>query len=47
MLIADMAFLWDEKYRKYVEDYADEVQGTQRLTEDFGKAFKRLTELGF
>jgi len=43
MLVSDMVLLWDEKYRKHIEVYAEDEN---KLKEDFGKAFKRLTELG-
>eukprot|EP00614_Pseudopedinella_elastica_P029728 CAMPEP_0172617492 /NCGR_PEP_ID=MMETSP1068-20121228/70285_1 /TAXON_ID=35684 /ORGANISM="Pseudopedinella elastica, Strain CCMP716" /LENGTH=134 /DNA_ID=CAMNT_0013423261 /DNA_START=21 /DNA_END=427 /DNA_ORIENTATION=+ len=42
-----MALLWDPKWRLWLEYYADEGAGQARLLEDFGLAFKRLTELGF
>ena len=44
MLIADMALLWDPVWRKTLEIYAEDED---RLKADFGKAFKKLTELGF
>jgi catalase (peroxidase I) len=47
MLISDMALLWVNEWRYWVEFYADEAAGEARLIADFGKAFKRLTELGF
>lgn len=47
MLISDMALLWVNEWRYWVEFYADEAQGEARLLADFGAAFKRLTELGF
>jgi len=43
MLISDMVLLWDQGFRKHLEVYAED-EG--KLKEDFGKAFKRLTELG-
>jgi len=43
MLPTDMILAWDPNFRVYLEAYAvDEA----RLKEDFGKAFKKLTELG-
>jgi len=47
MLISDMALLWVNEWRYWVEYYADEDEGEERLQNDFGLAFKRLTELGF
>eukprot|EP00411_Alexandrium_monilatum_P000511 CAMPEP_0175193972 /NCGR_PEP_ID=MMETSP0093-20121207/6252_1 /TAXON_ID=311494 /ORGANISM="Alexandrium monilatum, Strain CCMP3105" /LENGTH=530 /DNA_ID=CAMNT_0016486881 /DNA_START=80 /DNA_END=1672 /DNA_ORIENTATION=- len=43
MLASDMVLLWDEGFRKHLEVYAEDEK---KLKEDFGKAFKRLTELG-
>merc|ERR1712014_417711 len=43
MLVADMVLLWDAGFRKYLETYAE---NEDKLREDFGKAFQRLTELG-
>lgn len=43
MLVADMVLLWDSGFRKHLEAYAE---SEQLLSEDFGKAFQRLTELG-
>jgi len=43
MLIADMVLLWDTGFRKHLEKYAE---SEELLSEDFGKAFQRLTELG-
>lgn len=43
MLPTDMILAWDSSFRVYLEAYAaDEA----RLKDDFGRAFKRLTELG-
>lgn len=47
MLISDMALLWDSAWRSWLEYYADENDGDERLKKDFGLVFKRLTELGF
>jgi len=47
MLISDMALLWVNEWRYWVEYYADEDEGEERLQHDFGLSFKRLTELGF
>jgi len=43
MLVSDMVLLWDEGFRKHIEVYAEDEE---KLKEDFGKAFRRLTELG-
>jgi len=43
MLVSDMVLLWDTGFRKHLEVYAEDEE---KLKEDFGKAFKRLTELG-
>jgi len=43
MLISDMVMMWDPSFCKVLQEYADD---TEVLKEDFGKAFKRLTELG-
>ena len=43
MLVSDMILAWDPAFRTYLEAYAaDEA----RLKDDFGRAFKKLTELG-
>ncbi|KAL3926470.1 MAG: hypothetical protein SGARI_005596 [Bacillariaceae sp.] len=43
MLISDMILAWDPTFRVHLEKYAtNEAQ----LREDFGNAFKKLTELG-
>lgn len=43
MLVSDMILAWDPALRRHLEVYAaDEA----RLKEDFGRAFKKLTELG-
>jgi len=44
MLVSDMILLWDEDFRKHLEVYAEDEDA---LREDFGNAFKRLTENGF
>lgn len=44
MLVTDMVLVWDEGFRKYLEVYAEDEDA---LIEDFGDAFKRLTENGF
>jgi len=44
MLVSDMILVWDEEFRKHLEVYADDEDA---LKEDFGDAFKRLTENGF
>lgn len=46
MLVSDMVMKWDETFKKTLDIYADVATGTDRLREDFGKAFKKLTELG-
>lgn len=43
MLVSDMILAWDPNFRVYLEAYA---ASEDRLREDFGKAFKKLTELG-
>eukprot|EP00568_Trieres_chinensis_P004883 CAMPEP_0183291136 /NCGR_PEP_ID=MMETSP0160_2-20130417/657_1 /TAXON_ID=2839 ORGANISM="Odontella Sinensis, Strain Grunow 1884" /NCGR_SAMPLE_ID=MMETSP0160_2 /ASSEMBLY_ACC=CAM_ASM_000250 /LENGTH=392 /DNA_ID=CAMNT_0025451895 /DNA_START=7 /DNA_END=1188 /DNA_ORIENTATION=+ len=43
MLISDMILAWDPAFRTHLETYAaNEAQ----LKDDFGRAFKKLTELG-
>mmetsp|Transcript_16963 Transcript_16963/g.19270 ORF Transcript_16963/g.19270 Transcript_16963/m.19270 type:complete len:508 (-) Transcript_16963:69-1592(-) len=44
MLPSDMVFLWDDKYRAFTEQYAEDEE---LLKKDFGDAFKKLTCLGF
>jgi len=44
MLVSDMILVWDEEFRKHLEVYADDEDA---LINDFGDAFKRLTENGF
>jgi len=44
MLVSDMILLWDEAFRKHLEVYAEDEDA---LRNDFGDAFKRLTENGF
>mmetsp|Transcript_14180 Transcript_14180/g.38982 ORF Transcript_14180/g.38982 Transcript_14180/m.38982 type:complete len:606 (+) Transcript_14180:65-1882(+) len=43
MLVSDMVLLWDEGFRKVLQEYADDEE---LLKKEFGEAFKRLTELG-
>jgi hypothetical protein len=43
MLISDMVLLWDPKFRVYLEEYGEDGD---KLSSDFGAAYKRLTELG-
>ena len=43
MLLTDMVLVWDDEFKKTLEVYAED-EG--KLAEDFGKAFKKLTELG-
>lgn len=43
MLPTDMILAWDPSFRVYLEEYA---ASEAKLKEDFGKAFKKLTELG-
>mmetsp|Transcript_949 Transcript_949/g.2769 ORF Transcript_949/g.2769 Transcript_949/m.2769 type:complete len:366 (+) Transcript_949:100-1197(+) len=43
MLPSDMVMLWDPDFRKHLEVYAEDED---QLKEDFGKAYKRLTENG-
>jgi hypothetical protein len=44
MLPSDMVLLWDESLRKHLEFYAEDDEA---LKEDFGQAYKKMTELGF
>ncbi|MGK3754897.1 MAG: cytochrome c peroxidase, partial [Bacillariaceae sp.] len=43
MLLSDMILVWDPDFRPYLEVYADDEA---KLKDDFGVAFKKLTELG-
>ena len=43
MLVSDMILAWDPNFRTYLETYA---ANESLLREDFGRAFKKLTELG-
>lgn len=43
MLPADMALLWDKKFKKYVDLYA---KNEEKFREDFANAFSKLMELG-
>ncbi|OEU23718.1 putative cytochrome c peroxidase [Fragilariopsis cylindrus CCMP1102] len=43
MLLSDMILVWDPEFRPYLEVYADDEA---KLKDDFGAAFKKLTELG-
>lgn len=43
MLPADMALLWDKKFRKFVELYAKDAE---KFDADFAAAFSKLLELG-
>ena len=43
MLLSDMILAWDPAFKVHLEAYANDEQ---RLRDDFGKAFKKLTELG-
>ena len=43
MLVSDMVLAWDPAFRSHLEMYAKD-EGL--LKQDFGKAFKKLTELG-
>ncbi|OQS02254.1 cytochrome c peroxidase, mitochondrial precursor [Thraustotheca clavata] len=43
MLPADMAFIWDPQFKKYVELYAKDEELWHK---DFAKAFQKLTENG-
>jgi len=45
MLPTDMVMKWDPTFRKHLEVYGKD-DGENKLREDFGKAFKKLTELG-
>eukprot|EP00746_Dinoflagellata_sp_MGD_P089782 gnl/MRDRNA2_/MRDRNA2_35426_c0_seq1.p1 gnl/MRDRNA2_/MRDRNA2_35426_c0~~gnl/MRDRNA2_/MRDRNA2_35426_c0_seq1.p1 ORF type:complete len:589 (-),score=130.44 gnl/MRDRNA2_/MRDRNA2_35426_c0_seq1:144-1910(-) len=44
MLPSDMVLLWDPSLRKHLEFYAEDEDA---LREDFGNAYKKMTELGF
>merc|ERR1711957_1044969 len=47
MLVSDMVLKWDTTFRALMEPYnTDDDSGVDLLREDFGKAFKKLTELG-
>lgn len=47
MLVSDMVLRWDKSFRDLMEPYnTDDDSGVGVLREDFGKAFKKLTELG-
>ena len=43
MLVSDMILAWDPSFRTHLEVYANDEA---KLKEDFGRAFKKLTELG-
>jgi len=43
MLLSDMILAWDPTFRTYLETYAADEE---RLKQDFGRAFQKLTELG-
>ncbi|CAJ1426308.1 unnamed protein product [Effrenium voratum] len=43
MLVSDMVLLWDANFRKHLEAFAEDAE---LLKEEFGEAFKKLTELG-
>ena len=43
MLVSDMILAWDPAFRAHLEVYAS---NEAKLKEDFGRAFKKLTELG-
>merc|ERR1719498_1547047 len=43
MLVSDMVLLWDQGFRQHLEVYAKDEDA---LKQDFGDAFRRLTELG-
>lgn len=43
MLVTDMVLLWDESFKKHLQEYADDED---KLKQDFGEAYRRLTELG-
>ena len=43
MLLSDMVLAWDPAFRKVLEEYAADEE---KLKEEFGAAFKKLTELG-
>merc|ERR1712048_1383034 len=43
MLMSDMALVWDAEFKQYIDMYAED---DDLLKEDFGRAFKKLTEFG-
>jgi len=43
MLLSDMVLAWDPKFRQILEEFAEDED---KLTAEFGVAFKKLTELG-
>jgi hypothetical protein len=43
MLLSDMVLAWDPAFRAVLEEYAEDED---LLSSDFGKAFKKLTEVG-
>jgi len=43
MLVSDMVMLWDPAFKTHLQVYADD---DAVLSQDFGNAFRRLTELG-
>merc|ERR1712203_1305884 len=43
MLLTDMALVWDAAFKKHVDIYAND---DTLLKNDFGNAFKKLTEFG-
>jgi len=43
MLVTDMVLLWDKEFLPHLEKYAEDEE---LLKNDFGAAFKKLTELG-
>lgn len=43
MLLSDMILAWDQDFRWFLEVYANDED---KLKNDFGAAFKKLTELG-
>jgi cytochrome c peroxidase len=43
MLVSDMILVWDEEFRPFLTNYAEDAD---LLKKDFGEAFKKLTELG-
>lgn len=46
MLVSDMILLWDPLFNAHLKDFAKEDGGEEKLKQEFGIAYKKLTELG-